>query len=76
VNDPLPTLDANGWSHRAHAEAQALLQDAGIQEPYSPWFASMLAVAWLQGFNLGAHETLGEAEKAFQRLQEDLSGHV
>jgi hypothetical protein len=70
----LPTLDSNGWQHRAYAEVSAILSEVGIVGSTTPVTTrELMAAAWLQGFNLGAHETLGEAEKAFQRLQEDLS---
>lgn len=73
--DTLPTLDANGWGHRAHAEVQAILQDADLRERTQSFddVVSLMAIAWLQGFNLGAHETLGEAEQAFTRMQETLT---
>jgi hypothetical protein len=74
VNDPLPTLDANDWTHRANMEATAILDACGIHRsiPYSD-AVSLLAVAWLQGLNLQAHSTLNGAEIALQRLREDLA---
>ena len=62
------------WTRRAEREAAALLDAAsgGMIPSRRDTLVSLLAVAWLQGVNLGCHETLAEAEQAFDRLKATL----
>jgi hypothetical protein len=64
------------WEARARREAAAILADvlqvtANGTAAY-PALVSLLAVAWLQGVNLGSHETLAGAEAAFENVREAL----
>jgi hypothetical protein len=70
----MTATDENGWQHRARLEAVAILEANGMHRSMS-WddAVSMMAVAWLQGVNLGAHDTLRLSEAAFQRLRADLT---
>jgi hypothetical protein len=62
------------WKERAEREACALLDGIyGSQIPLSrATLIPLLAAAWLQGVNLGSHETLAAAEMAFERMQAEL----
>ena len=73
-------MTTTDWKARAEREAAALLDASGyLYVPGGPRNASeaatrgalvaLLAAAWLQGMNLGCHETLAEAEQAFERLK-------
>ena len=62
------------WKARAEREAAALLDGYRVapheRGPLSrDAIVSLLAIAWLQGMNLGCHETLADAERAFERLK-------
>ena len=59
------------WKARAEREAAALLEAAsgGMIPSRRDTLVSLLAVAWLQGVSLGSHETLADAEQAFERLR-------
>ena len=63
------------WGARAEREAAALLTEtgytAGDRAAYSE-LVHLLAAAWLQGVNLGSHETLAAVEMAFERVQAEL----
>ena len=66
---------ANPWQARAHREAAAILDELGasyLQAFNRDTLIGLLAIAWLQGVNLGSHETLAMAEGAFDRLRESL----
>ena len=60
------------WKARAEREAAALL-DGLYKRPGATLshaeLVSVVAASWLQGFNLGAHATLAQAEDAFDRLR-------
>lgn len=68
-------MTADEWRHRAYAEVQAILSADGIphRTVHFDDLVSLMAIAWLQGVNLGSHETLVEAERAFERVREDLT---
>ena len=63
------------WKARAEREAAAIITEAmpnaSIQE-YAIT-VSLVAIGWIQGYSLGAHETLAQTERAFTRLQADLT---
>lgn len=65
------------WKARAEREAAAIIAEAsgsGSVTGYEyPRLVELLAVAWLQGNIAGSHETLSEAEQAFDRLRTALS---
>jgi hypothetical protein len=68
------------WTARAHREAAAILDETGVTfnaaRPVCivnrDELVSLLSIAWLQGVNLGSHETLVSAETAFERLRDSL----
>ena len=64
----------NDWKAQAEREAAALIASTGTQLPIvtHDYLVSLLAVAWLQGVNLGSHETLSLVEQAFTREQAEL----
>ena len=62
------------WQRRARREAAAILDESGI---YSftishELLVSVVAVAWLQGVNLGAHTTLSAVEESFEQMRAGL----
>jgi len=61
---------AQDWQGRARREAVAILEANGRLRTLS-WddAVSLMAIAWLQGVNLGAHDTLRLSEAAFERLR-------
>lgn len=61
------------WAARARREATAILAEFEEISADYPTLIGLVAMGWLQGFNLGAHETLAIAEDAFRRLQVDLT---
>jgi hypothetical protein len=62
------------WQGRARREAVAILEANDMHRSMS-WddAVSFMAVAWLQGVNLGAHDTLRLSEAALERLKLALS---
>jgi hypothetical protein len=63
------------WKARAEREAVAILNGVGIGTTAGlSWneLVSVMACGWLQGVNLGCHETLAAAEMAFERVQAEL----
>lgn len=64
------TLD---WQARAEREAAAILAETlGTQTTAGLSYTNLVglvAIGWLQGANYGTHETLHEAEAAFDRLR-------
>lgn len=70
------------WRARARREAAAILEEVTLTVPRTDVSHAMtcdrdtllglLAIAWLQGVNLGSHETLHMAEQAFDRLRDEL----
>src|SRR5690348_6154261 len=75
MTDGLPSLTSDEWAGRARREAAAILAEAMPNTSIEGYERTLLLVSagWLQGFNLGAHETLAEAENAYQRVREDLT---
>lgn len=66
--------DSTDWEARANREAAAIVMEASGNAKLSDYsmLLRFVAIGWLQGHIAGSHETLNEAEHAFQRLQEDL----
>jgi hypothetical protein len=63
------------WKARAEREAAALLGELPVIAFESAAYSALqkvVAVAWMQGFNLGTHATLGDAETSFDRLKAEL----
>lgn len=61
---------APDWQGRAEREAAALLDGLDVSYVWDrEVLVQMLAIAWLQGVNLGCHETLAMAEGAFDRMR-------
>jgi hypothetical protein len=58
------------WTRRAEREAAAIL-DRVSPESFTPrgHLLDLLAVAWLQGVNVGSHETLAAVEVGFEEMQ-------
>jgi hypothetical protein len=58
------------WQGRARREAVAILEANGVHRTVA-WedAVTLMAVAWLQGVNLGAHDTLRLSEAALERLK-------
>lgn len=67
-----------GWKARAEREASVILaqtsydRELTVRPATYPTLVSLLAIAWLQGANFGAHDTLGRFDQAFDRLRESL----
>jgi hypothetical protein len=63
------------WQARARREAAAILDECGasyVQAFNRDRLVGLLAIAWLQGVNLGSHETLTRAEVAFENVRDAL----
>ena len=63
------------WSGHARREAVAILAEAGVLGPHAldrDTLISLLASAWLQGVNYGAHTTLAQVEIAFDGMKAEL----
>jgi hypothetical protein len=64
------------WKARAEREAAAILANTGyvygLTGATRDSLTALLACAWLQGFNLGSHETIAMAEDGFARLRAEL----
>ena len=63
------------WKARAEREAAAILDEQGVYvtAPASRnTLVSLLGIAWLQGMNYGSHAILTDAERAFERMRDDL----
>ena len=65
-------MSEQDWGARAQREAAAILAAWDVGIPNRDTLRTLLAVAWLQGVNLGCHETLAAAEMAFERVQAEL----
>jgi len=66
---------STGWKARAEREAAAILDEIGagyVQAFNRDTLLGLLAIAWMQGTIFGSHETLSQAEQAFDRLRESL----
>lgn len=76
-------MSVTDWGSRARREAVAILaevDDVGPTVSYDTLIGlsydtliGLMAMAWLQGVNLGSHETLEVVETSFARLAADLS---
>jgi hypothetical protein len=68
-------MSEQDWKARAEREAAAVLDSTGWAT-YSTSqrgdLVALLAATWLQGVNLGSHETLAAVEMAFERVQAEL----
>jgi hypothetical protein len=67
--------DSTDWEARANREAAAIIMGSQANALSSGDFSLLrqyVAVGWLQGYNLGAHDALHKTEAAFTRLQEDM----
>jgi hypothetical protein len=64
------------WQGHARREAAAILTEAdfgpGSGASTYPTILALCAIAWLQGVNYGSHETLRQAEDAFDALKASL----
>lgn len=63
------------WLGRARREASVILAEALPLYPAPGAIGrsavlDLMAMAWLQGVNLGAHDTLGSVEKAFTGMKD------
>jgi hypothetical protein len=67
-------MSEQDWKARAEREAAAFIDGVGLEwtPTTRPLLVTMLAGMWLQGVNLGCHETLAAAEMAFERVQAEL----
>lgn len=69
-------MPENEWLGRARREAAVILDNVGVTPGMFVGYddiASLTAIAWMQGVNLGSHETLAMAESAFAQLAADLT---
>lgn len=68
-------MSVTDWGSRARREAAAILAEVDAVGPTVSYdtLIGLMAVAWLQGVNLGSHETLEVVETSFARLAADLS---
>jgi len=63
------------WAGHARREATAVLTEAQcVRNGYYTYddLVTLCAVSWLQGVNYGSHETLRQAEDAFDALKASL----
>jgi hypothetical protein len=62
------------WKARAEREAAALLDEMDIDQAAvtRDMLVALLAIAWVQGVNLGSHETLALVETSFDRMRAEL----
>ena len=64
------------WNARAEREAGAILSECGYSgnDGHIAYdrLVSLLGIAWLQGSIYGSHETLGDAERAFEKARAEL----
>jgi hypothetical protein len=63
------------WQGRAHREATAVVTEANcVRDGYFSYaeLVLLVAIGWLQGVNYGSHETLRQAEDAFDALKASL----
>jgi len=69
--DPLSSSD---WQGRARREAVAICNEVSVSRSVAyDDLIGLMAIAWLQGVNLGAHDTLRLSEQAFARLRAALA---
>ena len=68
-------MTADEWRHRAEREAAAILSEYPAMAGTLTYadVVALLEIAWLQGVNLGSHETLSEVERAFDSTREALA---
>ena len=67
-------MESTEWQARAEREAAAIVNAPGVNAIGASYdhLIRFVAVGWLQGYNVGAHEVLSHNEAAFARLQEEL----
>lgn len=67
-------MTSDEWKHRAYAEVHAIISADGIGQRSVAFddLVTLMAIAWLQGVDLGCHETLADAERAFENLRAEL----
>ena len=67
-------MTADEWRSRASREAAAIIAGAypNTSVENYPAMIDLVAIGWLQGVSYGTHETMRDAEAAFDRLREDL----
>jgi hypothetical protein len=58
---------SDDWTRRAEREAAAILDGVGFAT--RPLLVTLLAAAWLQGVNVGSHETLAAVEVGFEQMR-------
>ena len=66
---------AQDWRGHAEREASAILNETGVLGPNvldRTGLVKLMAAAWLQGVNYGAHTTLNMAEQAFEGMKGQL----
>jgi hypothetical protein len=56
------------WQARARREAVAILANLTVDTSRGA-LIDLLAVAWLQGVNVGSHETLAAVEVGFEEMR-------
>ena len=56
------------WQARARREAAAIIAEAPPAQDY-PTLLALVAVGWLQGVNVGSHETLAAVEVGFEEMR-------
>ena len=60
------------WQARARREAAAIIAGAypnlTTRDTYEA-FVSLVAIGWLQGVNVGSHETLAAVEVGFEEMR-------
>ena len=63
------------WSSRARREAVAIVAAPDVNATALTYelLVRFVAIGWIQGRISGLHESLSLTERAFERLQEDLS---
>lgn len=62
------------WKARAEREAAAILAEYPFVTGMLSYdnLVSLLALAWMQGVNLGSHETLARVEEGFEEMRATL----
>lgn len=64
-------MDSDDWQRRARREAEAIIHEAMPSVP-DDLIVSVVACAWLQGVNFGAHDTLRMVEEGFEQMRAGL----
>lgn len=64
------TTETNDWQGRARREAVAICSGLGVTRSVGyEDLIGLMAIAWLQGVDLGSHETLSDVEDVFERMR-------